>query len=66
MTPNFTRVAAAVAAGALLVPAAAVAKPGKGNGHAYGHQKHGVPAPHAVVAPVQAPATEPVVEAPAV
>jgi hypothetical protein len=56
MTPNLTRALGAVAAGALLIPAAAVAKPGKGNGHAYGHDKNGVPAPHAVVAPVVAPA----------
>ncbi len=56
MTTSFPRLAAAVAAGALLIPAAAEAKPGNGNGHAFGHAKHGAPAPHAVVAQPAAPA----------
>lgn len=56
MTLSLSRVAAAVAAVALLIPAAAHAKPG--NGLALGHQKKAAPAPHAVEAPAAADATE--------
>lgn len=50
MSIHLHRLAAAVAAGVLLAPAAVEAKPGNGKGHAFGHAKHGVPAPHAVPA----------------
>ena len=64
MTIDFKRVAAAVLTGALLVPAAADAKPGngKGNGNGNGNAKHETPAPAEAVAPaavVEAPQPAP-------
>src|SRR5215213_8199150 len=58
MTLSLSRAAAVIAAGALLIPAAAQAKPGNGKGLALGHEKNGVPAPHVVAAPAELPAVE--------